>query len=220
MANQQLRPSSIANSAKEAAVIIFSILVAFSLDAWWEDVQVEREVDDILGAIEVEMSGNLAALRSSVDHHKAISAAIRTLRDTSSAGNMDLGAVPQAVIEVEVFEPDTGAMDTMVATGLLNEVDDASLRLLLGAYAARLLDLNEQEIRAVEFRDAARRRLASLGFPLWNTEIRESRRQLEGDTEMLNLLSMRLSEEENAIESAQALTAHIQKILTRLEETT
>ncbi len=36
MTGGEMKRGSLVNSAKEAVVILFSILVAFSLDAWWK----------------------------------------------------------------------------------------------------------------------------------------------------------------------------------------
>lgn len=215
MSNGTTTKKSFASSAKEAAVITFSILIAFSLDAWWEGVQVERDVQDILQAIEIELEGNLASLGTSSERHLAISDAISALLKDRASDGFEMEAFSGAVIELEVFEPVTGAVDTLVATGLLSEVGDADLRLLLGSYAALLQDLNEQETRAVEFRDAARRRIASLGIRIWDVEARGN---ATSDIEMLNLLLMRQVEENNAIASASALDAHIRKILIPLKD--
>lgn len=215
MTDQESRHSSFANSAKEAVVIIFSILVAFSLDAWWEGIQVERDVDDILHAVESEMHGNLSSLATSIAHHEAIADAITKIRDEVENTGLNIESFGVGVIDVEIFEPGTGAMDTLITAGLLGEVDDSDLRLLLGSYEALVRDLNEQETRAVEFRDAARRRLAGSGIRLWDPE---DRRRGMADIELHNLLLMRQVEERNAIDSARALRQQIHRILSRMEE--
>jgi hypothetical protein len=78
-----------------------------------------------------------------------------------------------------------------------------------------LQDLNEQEVRAAELRDAVRRRVASIGFRMWETKDQQQARE---DIETLNLLAMRAVEEINAIASARTLEEHIRKILDRLDE--
>lgn len=215
MTNGEMQRGSFVNSAKEAAVIIFSILVAFSLDAWWEDAKIDRDVDEILRAVELEMSGNLESLGKTMNHHAAIAAATVTMREEALNGVFTPGTVNAAVVEVEIFEPNSGAMDTLIAAGLLGEVDDSELRLQLGSYAALLQDLNEQEVRAAELRNAARRRVASLGYRIWDPT---DQSKVRDDIETLNLLAMRSVEENNSIESAQTLQEHIRKILLRLGE--
>ena len=216
MSNYKEKRKTIADSAKEAAVIIFSIVVAFSLDAWWEDVQVERDVIEVLRAVESEMDENFAALDASIEHHELIAKSIMDLREFGAMPDFTLEVYRSAVIEVEMFDPSTGAVDTLSATGLLSEIKDPELRLLLGSYAANLQDLNEQETRAAEFRDAARRHLAGLGMRIWDVRDRDN---VVNDVELLNLLTMRAVEEGNAVAAAQKLRDHIRKILARLEET-
>jgi hypothetical protein len=206
---------TLVSSAKEAAVIIFSILVAFSLDAWWDDVKTDREIGEILQAVESEMAGNIENLGASIQHHYDIQMAIEEMLKESVSGEFTSGIVTMAVVQVEIYEPNRGAMDTLITAGLLGEVDDSELRLLLGSYAALLQDLNEQEVRAAELRDAVRRRVASIGFRIWETKDQQQARE---DIETLNLLAMRAVEEINAIASARTLEEHIRKILDRLDE--
>ncbi len=105
-------------------------------------------------------------------------------------------------------------MDSLVATGLISDIDDTDLRISLGAFARLAQDLNERESRAVEFRDAARRRIAEIGDPIWN---RTDSPRIQSDVHMLNLLTMRQAEESEAIESARRLKNHISNTLSQLE---
>ena len=194
----------------EAAAIVASILLAFAIDAWWNELQSDRAVGEVLKAVRSEMQFNLEALEISIIHHEEIVAAIETAQNN---GTTD-GLTEKAVIDVEVFEPSTGALDTLVATGLISDIDDTDLRISLGAFARLAQDLNERESRAVEFRDAARRRIAEIGDPIWN-QVDSGR--IQSDVHMLNLLTMRQAEESEAIESARRLKNHISNILNQLD---
>jgi len=216
MSNKNAMRGSFVNSAKEAAIIIFSILVAFSLDAWWESEKIDRDVQAILQVVSSEMIGNLESLDASIEHHRKISESITAMRRNVDVDSYTPEIFGTAVIDVEVYEPSSGAMDTLVSAGLLGEVDDTDLQLLLGTHTALLQDLHEKETRAVEFRDAARRRIASLGVRLWNAGDRAG---VSKDITLNNLLLMRESEENAAISAAQTLQENIRKIITRLEET-
>jgi hypothetical protein len=211
MPNGKSQSGSFVKSAKEAAVIIVSILVAFSLDAWWERVQVERDVQDILQAIRVETEINLTKLRESAAHRELIIEAMTTSLQNQDQGTRGINNI--AIIEFEDFEPSSGAMDTLVATGLLAEVENSELRLLLGTSASLIKDLNERESRALEFRNLARRRLAALGNRIWQADDPGT-----ADIETLNLLAMRRVEERNALQSAIRLQKLLQEILDRLQD--
>ena len=211
MTNGESQPGSFAKSAKEAAVIIFSILVAFSLDAWWERTRVEHDVQDILQAIRVETEINLTKLKASAAHREQIIEAMSTSLQNQDQGTRGMNQL--AIIEFEDFEPSSGAMDTLVATGLLAEVDDSELRLLLGSSASLIKDLNDRESRALEYRDLARRRLAALGNPIWQAENPGTT-----DVETLNLMVMRRVEERSALQSTVQLQKHLAEIVDRLQD--
>ncbi len=193
----------------EGAAIIASILLAFAIDAWWDGVQADRDTQEILDAVLVEMESNLTSLQDSITHHEEIVDAIKiALEQTSIAGLLD-----EAVIDVEVFEPSTGALDTLIVTGMLGAIDEPALQISLGGFNRLASDLNERESRAVEFRDAARRRIAAIGDPIWN---REDSDRIQTDVHMLNLLTMRQAEERAAIESAQRLEEHLRVLIGQL----
>ena len=193
----------------EAAVIIASILFAFAIDAWWDGVKTDRNTQEILDAVLVEMESNLTGLQNSISHHEEIVEAIKiALEQSSIAGLLD-----EAVIDVEVFEPSTGALDTLIATGMLAAIDEPALQISLGGFNRLASDLNERESRAVEFRDAARRRIAAVGDPIWYREVSD---RIQTDIHMLNLLTMRRAEEYAAIESAQRLERHLRVLIRQL----
>ncbi len=194
----------------EAAAIVASILLAFAIDAWWDRVQVDLETREILEAVRIEMESNVKALQNSIAHHVEISEAIRVAQDQMST----VGVQNTALIDVEVFEPSTGALDTLIATGMLGEINNPALQISLGAFTGYARDLSERESRAVEFRDAARRRIAAIGEPIWD---RVDSERIQADVHHLNLLTMRQVEENAAIESARRLEDHLGKVLHQLE---
>jgi len=194
----------------EAAAIVASILLAFAIDAWWNELKSDRAVGEVLKAVRSEMQFNVEALGISIVRHEEIVAAIGTAQNYGTSD----GLPRKAVINVEVFEPNTGALDTLVATGLIGDIDNIDLRISLGAFARLAQDLNERESRAVEFRDAARRRIAEIGDPIWNQADWD---HISSDVHMLNLLTMRQAEENDAIESARKLKNHISNILNQLD---
>ena len=195
--------------AVEASAIVASILSAFAVDAWWENVQADSKTEEILDAVRVEMVSNLSKLQESIAHHVEIVQAIRIAQSQKST----LGVQPTAVIDVEVFEPNTGALDTLIAAGMLGEINDPELQILLGAFTGHAADLRERESRAVEFRDAARRRIAAIGERIWEIEDPDL---VQTDVHMLNLLVMRAAEESDAITSGRRLEEHLVRLINQL----
>lgn len=192
----------------EAVVVIGSILLAFAIDAWWNDLQSDRSAREVLAVVHSNMEVNVGSLTTSILKHEEIVAAIgEVLKDSSSP------ELEEALIAVEIFEPDTAALDTLFAAGLIGDIDDTELQISLGAFSKLAKDLHEREARAAGFRDAARRRVAELGVPIWDLE---SQSQILEDTHFLNLLVMRRTEERGAIESGHILKGHITDLLEQL----
>ena len=195
----------------EGAVIVASILLAFAIDAWWDEHKKNDDILEILTLVEFETKTNLTNLAISIASHEEILKAIRVAHDEQSIANV----IGDAVIDVEVFEPTSDALRTLVATGMLGSIDDVDLRIALITFDGLARDLMEREIAAASFRDSARRRIASLGVRIYEDTTTSS--QIFADVEVLNLLAMRATEEMDAIESGQKLEAHLQKIVVRLD---
>lgn len=196
----------------EGAVIVSSILLAFAIDAWWDQAKVNRDVVEILRLIEAEATSNLINLRESISHHEEIISAIDAAQEENSSAKQHFSAV----VDVEVFEPSSDALETLVSTGLLAEVDDIELRIALSAFKGLVEDLEERESAALRFRDAARRRIAALGEVIYEDKPIDSLIYI--DIEFLNLLTMRKTEESYAVSSGKRLEAHLQAIVDRLDE--
>jgi len=197
----------------EGAVIVGSILLAFAIDAWWDEHKRDKDVLEVLRLVELETITNLANLKVSISHHEDIVMAIETAHDNrsieSNAGD--------AVIDVEVFEPISDALKTLVSTGMLSAIGDVDLRIALSAFDSMAKDLAEKELAALRFRDAARRRIASLGQPIYAMDELQTSNPVYTDIEILNLLAMRATEEYESIESGRRLEAHLQNILIQLD---
>jgi len=198
----------------EGAVIVGSILLAFAIDAWWDEHKRDTEVLEVLRLVELETVTNLANLKVSISHHEDIVTAIETAHDNQSIESN----AGDAVIDVEVFEPISDALKTLVSTGMLSAIGDVDLRIALSAFDSMAKDLAEKELAALRFRDAARRRIASLGQPIYAMDELQTSNPVYTDIEILNLLAMRATEEYESIESGRRLEAHLQNILVQLDQ--
>ena len=85
----------------EGAVIVASILLAFAIDAWWDEHKKNDDILEILTLVEFETKTNLTNLAISIASHEEILKAIRVAHDEQSIANV----IGDAVIDVEVFEP-------------------------------------------------------------------------------------------------------------------
>lgn len=211
----QTSPTAWKRLVPEGIVIVASILLAFAIDAWWDEHKKDEDVRDILSLVELETISNLANLKISIARHEEIVKAISTATQNALNNRTTVGSFATAVIDVEVFEPNSDALKTLVSTGMLGAIDDIDLRIALGAFDGLTKNLKEKESAAAQLRDAARRRIASIGERIYG-DIPDSS-PISADTEALNLLEMRATEEINAIEAGRKLEAHLQSIADQMD---
>jgi hypothetical protein len=98
---------------------------------------------------------------------------------------------------------------------MLGNINDPDLQISPGAFSGFAGELNQRELRALDFRNAARRRIAEIGEPIFRGRIESE--TVQEDVLMLNLLTMRQTEEVAAIESARILEAHLTELLLKLD---
>lgn len=116
----------------EGVAIIVSILLAFGIDAWWDNRQDRAEERTILRAIVAEIDGNLAAIDEQLVFRADQQAAIQQLFDASD-GEIELTAeeIDQLIGALTYWarsNHNTGAIDSLINGAGLTIVSDPSLR--------------------------------------------------------------------------------------------
>ena len=115
--------------AVEAAAIVVSILMAFSIDAWWDGRKDQLEEQEILVGLEVEFID----LRNRLDQWaKSNRTGIQFIEQylSDSVTEMDLHSVESAftyAILVNVLDQG-GALDDLLASGRLERISDRGIR--------------------------------------------------------------------------------------------
>ena len=171
-------------------VIVVSILLAFGIDAWWDGKQERRVERELLGAIQAEFSQNQRQLVRVVEHHAQIREAVATVLE---AERLDCGEGLTATLRTaawdwRTFNPINSATQSLIASGRLGLISDTGLSHQLAGWGSLLSDLNEAELRALEWRDVIAEYVAvNLSSQDCTT--------LLGDSTFLSLLSLRASEE-------------------------
>ena len=128
---------SIGRLALEGFLIVASILIAFLLDAWWNDKEAEDRLDQELTSVAREVSEN----RDLVEYE------VETLERIKAGSEAILGLLYDAPTSQFVPVPDTlmfsvtywsptldlsfGALDALIASGRLAQIKDPDLRLSL-----------------------------------------------------------------------------------------
>ena len=190
------RPTSpLLGALREAAVVISSILLALAVDAWWDGVQEARQTAAVAAAVAEEMSANAASLTESVERHRSIAAAIR---QAQLAGSSELVHGP-AVLAREIWEPRSAALDAFLALQSQATLSDSDLRIQLGTVIELTQKYRERELRAAEFQDRTRERIAEIGLPIQDSIVRIP---IYSAQVMLNYLALRQAEEVAAVQAA------------------
>ena len=138
----------------EGIVVILSILIAFGLDAWWDRSVERRDFLDDLTNVEQELASNIEAVTAAVEFQSRAVASIDVLLDHAAA--TPVGApmsvadtvILQAFVSTPSYDPSTGAIDALIASGRLSDLDDAELKSILTDFRTAVLDIREDELAA------------------------------------------------------------------------
>ena len=137
--------------AVEALVIVGSILLAFALDAGWDDRQERERVSELLSAVADDFDREVVALDSVVAvnrRREALQTALLHLTEPG-VGTVLADSVARLASEPgnhEIYDPSFGALSALLASGGLERVQDPELRRQLAGWPAELRDLEwEQE---------------------------------------------------------------------------
>ena len=116
----------------EGAAIVLSILLAFAIDAKWQDYLARVEEHSILSSIKAELDANLATIDKQLSYHNAMNAVIKRLFDASD-GILDLSptVLDSHIHEVSFWSRsgfNTGTINSLSQGGKLSIVADTELR--------------------------------------------------------------------------------------------
>jgi hypothetical protein len=143
---------SVTRLAAEGFVVVASILIAFALDAWWAERQLEQEIAEDLAIVEYEMAENIRLAQLTIDIMEQVVAASNIIIAT-------LEAQPDsAIVEVPdntffwgffsnpTFDPSLGGTDAWIAAGRLAGIDSPELRQRLASVRGKVADVREEQL--------------------------------------------------------------------------
>jgi hypothetical protein len=127
----------------EALVVVASILVAFSLDAWWSERAERRTEAAHLRALRSDFEQNVSRLKVLIEQEERIADAshrllISAISPTTPSPEDSLANLLGQVFNSGRFDPVMGAYEAVVNSGGLAQVRDDSLRLVLAEFASQL----------------------------------------------------------------------------------
>jgi hypothetical protein len=135
----------------EVSAIVFSILLAFSIDAWWSRVLRNRESMEALSRLQVEFTLNLEQLLEVRNKHAEIAQATRLLLEQILSGQdvRDITEVDRLLSQLarwQTYDPVSGTLNSLLASGDLDLIPDALLQTELAGWPNLVEDLNEDEV--------------------------------------------------------------------------
>jgi hypothetical protein len=143
----------------EGLVIVVSVLVAFGVDAWWDGRQEDRVREALITGLRSDFALARADLtRVTAEHARGYVAAEALLQLTLSGAAREstpvlVDSLFLTAIAVGTFDPPTGTLNALLASGDLALLDSPELLLELTAWPGRVADLEREQAatRAVTF---------------------------------------------------------------------
>ena len=133
----------------EAAAIVASILLAFSIDAWWEDRKTDQQRRDHIAALERDFEQMSARVQASYDASvQAVDSGTSLLVLLSGESDIELGLAISLLMDVgfyEVFSPSIGAYEALVASGGIELLRNDQLKRELASFFGSFNDMRVSE---------------------------------------------------------------------------
>ena len=148
-----------ARVAVEAAAIVASILLAFAIDAWWEDSQSERQEAQILEALLEDLLTKRDRLESQRTRLSAIRASANKLLVASAEGNdsLESRSIDELIGDICMINPPASwsfpLLRSIVAGDQLIEIADVELRTMLVDWHERFAWMHAAVARDLAFYD-------------------------------------------------------------------
>jgi hypothetical protein len=190
---------------REGFVVVISILIAFSLDAWWVRQGELRQESEIRSSLQAEFVTNRERLSGDMDYVRSYTeASARVLAATESGIEGDEEATSLSVdlwntLSWRTANLSTATLDAVVSAGRLELIRDDALRSALAGWRAQLEDMAEEE--EFEWREVVERYRPHLGRLIVIPSLEgptprgldgEELERVLGDHEFRSYLSMRV----------------------------
>jgi len=134
----------------EGAAIVVSILLAFSIEAWWDNLQDRAEEQGILLGLKSEFEQNLTFIETEHSYRNAVIDSILKIFDASVAR---VAIEPKALDELigdvtwwQNIEYSRGTIDGLLQSGGLSLIENEELRRVLASIPSRYDSTTRSEI--------------------------------------------------------------------------
>lgn len=136
------RWKAVARALGEIAVVTAGILIAFALDAWWDNRATAEQEQVHLRALASDLQQNVAALKTLLESEEGVMSSsqelLRLARAQQPPATASLQELFASVFNSGRYEPVMGAYEALVNSGGLTLIRDESLRAALAEFAAKI----------------------------------------------------------------------------------
>jgi hypothetical protein len=133
----------------ESFAIVASILLAFAIDAWWANRVILREVQGSLLALRTELEGNLQLIDRELAYRNAAIASVKALNETAETSTDlapdEIDRLLGDLTWIGISEFSTGALESLLQSGLFGQLEDQELRRVLASLPALYEFVNQFE---------------------------------------------------------------------------
>jgi len=134
----------------EGAAIVVSILLAFSIEAWWDNYQDRSEEQGILLGLKSEFEQNLAFIEIELSYRNAVIESILKIFDASVAQtSIESEILDELIGDVtwwQNIEYSRGAIDGLLQSGGLSLIENEDLRRVLASMPSRYDSTTRSEL--------------------------------------------------------------------------
>jgi hypothetical protein len=134
----------------EGAAIVVSILLAFSIEAWWDDHQDRAEEQGFLLGLKSEFEQNLAFIEIELSYRNAVIESILKIFDASVARtSLEPDVLDELIGDVTWWsniEYSRGAIDSLLQSGELSLIGNEELRRVFASMPSRYASTARSEL--------------------------------------------------------------------------
>jgi len=154
----------------EGVAIVASILLAFAIDAWWDERKERADERDVLLGLKVEFEANQLEARAVIDHHEDSVRRIRDFKSMPPASMETMRPDERALLVASfasprTFDPQRGSVRALIGAAKLGILQDPGLRDALMTFMTIVEDADEDRYYMGETSLWVWREMLQLGGP-------------------------------------------------------
>lgn len=135
----------------EGVVIVLSILLAFAIDAWWDERQERVLESEILLGLQQEFAGNKTDLEERIGRHHEMLNSHLVLLEAAHQGYWQSEGLSIDRAFAHLASPPTtdlgsGVLDALISAGRLGVLSSRELRVRLAAWKSIYLEVHDDEV--------------------------------------------------------------------------